>query len=95
MAVNSTKSWDINVKKYRKRYGSKDYRGIIPNRVDIDERPKIVNEKARIGDVEMDSVIGNGHKGVLVTIAERKSRLFLALPYPWKANHKSKLRMVL
>jgi len=41
-----------------------------------------VNEKARIGDVEMDSVIGNGHKGVLVTIAERKSRLFLALPYP-------------
>jgi IS30 family transposase len=26
-------------KKYRKRYGKNDYRGRIPNRIDIDERP--------------------------------------------------------
>ena len=37
-------------KKRRKKYASKDKRGQIANRVSIDERPKIVDEKSRIGD---------------------------------------------
>jgi IS30 family transposase len=37
-------------KPYRKRYGKKDYRGIIPCRVDIDERPAIVDDETRLGD---------------------------------------------
>ena len=49
-------------KKRRKRYGKKDWRGKIPNRVDIDQRPAIVEEKTRIGDWEADlRVIPSGN----------------------------------
>ena len=37
-------------KKRRKRYGSYDRRGVIPNRVSIDERPAVVAERSRVGD---------------------------------------------
>jgi IS30 family transposase len=30
-----------------------DYRGRIPNRIDIDERPSIVDARTRIGDWEL------------------------------------------
>ncbi len=42
-------------------------RGFIKNRVSIDERPKIVDDKSRTGDWEIDLVIGKGHSGALVT----------------------------
>jgi IS30 family transposase len=57
----------------RKRYGSYDRRGCIPNQVSIDERPAIVDSKRRFGDWEGDTVIGKGHRGALVTLVERKS----------------------
>ncbi len=66
-------------KKCRKRYGKNDYRGFVPNRVDIDDRPSIVDSRSRIGDWEADCVIGKDHQGVFTTLAERKSRLYLAL----------------
>lgn len=70
-----------HAKKYRKRYGSTTgARYGIPNRVDIDERPNVVSQRARLGDWEADTMIGKGHKGVLVTLDERKSKLRLALP---------------
>jgi len=62
------------VKKRRKRYGKKDWRGKIPNRVDIDQRPAIVEEKMRIGDWEADLVSGVHHRGFLVTLVERTTR---------------------
>ena len=66
-------------KPYRKRYASgQERRGVIKNRVSIDERPEIVDQKTRIGDWEGDTVIGKNHKGGLVTLAERKSRYVLA-----------------
>ena len=66
-------------KPYRKRYASgQERRGMIKNRVSIDERPEIVDQKTRIGDWEGDTVIGKNHKGGLVTLAERKSRYVLA-----------------
>jgi len=70
-----------HAKPYRKRYGSTtgSLKG-IPNRVDIDERPDVVNQRERLGDWEADTMIGKGHKGVLVTLDERRSRLRLALP---------------
>ncbi len=58
----------------RKRYGTYDRRGIIPNQVSIDERPAIVDAKRRIGDWEGDTVIGKGHRGALVTLVERKAQ---------------------
>ena len=57
----------------RKRYGSYDRRGCIPNQVSIDDRPAIVDSKRRFGDWEGDTVIGKGHRGALVTLVERKS----------------------
>jgi IS30 family transposase len=60
-------------KRYRKRGSLKDSRGIIPNRRHISERPEVVEEKSRIGDLEIDTVIGKNHKGALVTINDRKS----------------------
>ena len=52
-------------KKYDKRRNGKSTRGQIKNRVSIDDRPEIVDDKARIGDWEIDTVIGKGHSGAL------------------------------
>ena len=64
-------------KKYQKRCNGKRSRGQIRNRVSIDERPDIVDEKTRIGDWEIDTVIGKGHSGALVTIVERATQFTL------------------
>lgn len=64
-------------KKRRKRYGSYDRRGKLPNRVSIDERPAIVDTRKRLGDWEVDTIIGKGHRQAIVTLTERKSRLAL------------------
>jgi len=61
-------------KKYDKRRNGKSTRGQIKNRVSIDERPSIVDDKSRIGDWEIDTVIGKGHSGALVTIVERVTK---------------------
>jgi len=64
-------------KKRRKKYGSKDQRGQIAGRIGIAQRPPIVEEKTRLGDWEIDTVIGQNHKGALVTIVDRKSKFTL------------------
>jgi len=46
---------------------------MIKNRVSIDERPPIVNEKTRFGDLEIDTIIGKNHKGAILTITDRVS----------------------
>lgn len=66
-----------NGKKQRKRYGKKDWRGRIPGRVDIAQRPAVVDEKTRLGDWEADLVSGVKHQGFLVTLVERKSKFTL------------------
>ena len=71
-------------KTYRKRYGSAHNRTGIPNRRDIDDRPVEVNTRERIGDWEADTIIGKNHKGAIVTLDERKSKLRLAAPLPGK-----------
>jgi len=59
-------------KAYQSRSKNKQAgRGFIKNRISIDERPVIVEEKSRVGDWEIDLVIGKGHSGALVTIVER------------------------
>jgi IS30 family transposase len=61
-------------KKYDKRRHGKSTRGQIKNRVSIDDRPSVVDEKSRVGDWEIDTVIGKGHSGALVTIVERVTK---------------------
>jgi IS30 family transposase len=63
-------------KKRKKRYGSaRSARGAIPNRIDIDQRPAIVDSRTRTGDWEGDTIIG-AHDGgaVIASMVERKSR---------------------
>ena len=62
-------------KRRRRRFPSRPKRvGKIPNRVDIEERPAIVEKRARIGDWEADTIIGCNHKGAVVSIVDRASR---------------------
>mgnify|MGYP003382595463 CR=1 FL=1 len=58
----------------RKRYGSRERRGTIPNQVSIDQRPAIVDTRERFGDWEADLMIGAGQQQALVTLNERQSR---------------------
>ena len=64
-------------KKYHNRSNKYQRRGIIIDRVSIDKRPKIVERKNRIGDFEIDTVIGRHHVGALVTVVDRKSKFTL------------------
>ncbi len=71
-------------RRYRKRYGKARNRTGIPDRVDIDKRPAVANNRARIGDWEADTIIGKNNKGAIVTLDERKSKLRLAAPLQGK-----------
>ncbi len=62
-------------KKRNKRGSANAGRGLIPNRRDISERPVIVDEKSRLGDWELDSIIGAKHRGSIVSMVERTSKL--------------------
>jgi len=62
-------------KKQRKRYSGYIRRGQIPNRTSIEQRPQIVASKRRFGDWEADTVIGARHKGGILSVVERKSKL--------------------
>jgi len=65
-------------KPYRKRYGSgRERRGQLKNRVSIDERPEVVDQKSRLGDWEGDTIIGRRRQGALVSVVERLSSLIL------------------
>jgi IS30 family transposase len=58
-------------KRRRKRGSRKDSRGIIHNRVSIDKRPKVVKQRKRPGDIEVDFMMGKDHKGALLVITDR------------------------
>lgn len=62
-------------KKYNKRSKGTAGRGCIPNRIDIKERPPIVEKKTRLGDWELDTIIGAGQSGAIVSMVERTTKL--------------------
>jgi len=64
-------------KKRRKRYGSYDRRGTLPNCRSIEERPSLVHTRKRIGDWEVDTLLGRQQKQAMLTLTERKSRFTL------------------
>jgi len=59
-------------KKRRAKYG-KQSKVRIKERVSISERPPIVDKKVRIGDFEIDTIIGKGQQGAITTIVDRAS----------------------
>ncbi|MBA2330138.1 MAG: IS30 family transposase [Flavisolibacter sp.] len=60
-------------KRRRKRGNRKDNRGIIPNRISIENRPAIVKKRKRLGDIEIDLMMGKDHKGALLVATERST----------------------
>jgi len=65
-------------KRQRKRYGSgQQLRGMLKNRVSIDERPAIVNDKSQDGHWEGDTVVGSHQQGGIITLTERRARFLL------------------
>ena len=72
--------------KRRKHYGSYECRGIIKNKRSIEERPAVVETKERIGDWparhlpaggKADTIIGKAHKGAIVSLTKRKTKMCL------------------
>ena len=74
----------------RKRSANKDRRGIIPDRVFIDDRPCIVERKQRRGDWEGDTIEGAGKKGYVATFVDRKTKYLVA----YTIEHKSAQELV-
>lgn len=62
-------------KKKRRCYGANRSLSSAPiaNRRGIELHPASVERRARIGHWEVDTIIGKGHKGAIVTLVERKS----------------------
>jgi len=64
-------------KQRRKRYGSKNLRGQLVDRKSIESRPALVEKRTRVGDWELDTIIGKRHKQAIVSLTERRARLSL------------------
>jgi transposase, IS30 family len=81
---NQAKGGDLyeNLRREGKPYRTgkfRPYRGKIKDRIGIEQRPEIVEKRIRIGDWEVDSVIGKLHQSSLVTLVERVSRYTVIL----------------
>lgn len=55
-------------------YEPREYKGQIKNRTTIDQRPDIINERKRLGDFEIDLIVGPKNKGAILTVVDRLSR---------------------
>lgn len=55
----------------QKRNNVKDKRGAIIGRVGIDKRPQVVDQRSRIGDIEVDLMMGSNHKSALLVMTDR------------------------
>ena len=55
----------------QKRSNLKDNRGAILHRVPIEQRPAVVAERQRIGDIEVDLMMGSNHKSALLVMTDR------------------------
>jgi len=69
---------DKNLHKYlrhfsrrKKRKNTKQNRGCIPNRTPISERPKVIDKRNRIGDIEVDLMMGKDRKPGLIVLTDR------------------------
>lgn len=58
-------------KRRQKRGNIKDTRGAILSRNHISERPTVVEQRKRIGDLEADLMMGKDHKSALLVLTDR------------------------
>jgi IS30 family transposase len=69
VAIYSNITWKDKAYQSSSKY-KEAARGFIKNRISNDEWPHVVDDKNRMGEWEIDRVIGKGHSGALVTIVE-------------------------
>lgn len=62
--------------KHRKRPVSGKHE-VIKNKISIDQRPEIINNKERFGDFEIDLIVGKDNKGAMVTLVERQTAMIM------------------
>jgi IS30 family transposase len=58
-----------------KRGNRQDSRGRIKGRVSITERPEVVEKRSRLGDIEVDLMMGKAHKSALLVLTDRTTLL--------------------
>ncbi len=63
----------IMSKRRRKRYNSKDSRGVLPGKRHITERPLEAELRQTIGHWEGDTVMGKDQRACILTLVERRS----------------------
>ena len=63
--------------KHRKRPVGGGKRVVIPDKVSIHQRPSVIDERARFGDWEVDTIVGSGNKGAILTLVERQTNFLL------------------
>ena len=69
----------------RAKYGSK-HKGGLKDRVSISQREQIVDDKTRVGDWEIDTIVGANQKGAITTVVERSTSLVrISIPTTKKA----------
>ncbi len=56
----------------------------------IDDRPKIVDEKSRRGDWEIDTIIGKNQKQAILSIVERVSKFTILKKLKQKTSEATK-----
>ena len=54
-----------------RRGNHKNTRGAIKNRVSIEQRPEVVEQRSRLGDIEVDLMMGKDHKSALLVMVDR------------------------
>lgn len=58
-------------RRHRKRGNYHENRGCIPDRVSIEKRPAIIGKRKRLGDMEVDLMLGKNHQAGLLVIIDR------------------------
>lgn len=70
--------WEGLLRRGGQRKPKDDGRGRIVGQVRIDGRPAVVDQRKRFGDWEGDTMVGRRHRGVVLTLVERKSGYLIA-----------------
>lgn len=81
-------------KQRRKRYNAYDSRGVLTGKRHISERPQIINKRSRIGDWEIDLVMGTGDTDCILTLVERKSGLTKIAKLKNKTKKQTNLKLL-
>jgi IS30 family transposase len=77
-APAARKHWESLLRRGGRKKPREDRRGRIAGQVSIEGRPSVVDRRERFGDWEGDTMVGQRHRGAVLTLVERKSGYLFA-----------------